>query len=119
MNVSIDGEYIPLIALPKLLREKLGRSPNIRTIKRWRKEGVCGGTVILETTRRGHHLYTTRQWVDEFFRKQEAHHKANEALVYTHKLNFKRAMQRKKSRRANRAHQAALAELEKIYGDKI
>jgi hypothetical protein len=115
MNVHTDGELIPLIALPKLLREKLGRSPDKRTIKRWRKEGLCGGKVVLETTRRGLHWYTTKEWLDEFFKKQEDYRKQSEAYVAQLQANFRRTSQRRSSRQANREHEEAMERLKKIY----
>lgn len=115
MNVHIDGELIPLIALPKLLREKLGRSPDKRTIKRWRKEGLCGGKVVLECTRRGSHWYTTREWLDEFFAKQEEYRKQNDAYATHLQSQFRRTTQRKKSRQANRQHLASVEFLKQHY----
>lgn len=115
MNVHTDGELIPLIALPKLLREKLGRSPDKRTIKRWRKEGLCGGKVVLECTRRGLHWYTTREWLDQFFKSQEEYRKENEAYATHLQTQFRRTTQRRTSRRANRDHEQAMERLSKIY----
>lgn len=115
MNVHTDGELIPLIALPKLLREKLGRSPDKRTIKRWRKEGLCGGKVILETTRRGLHWYTTREWLDEFFKRQEEYRKSDAAYAAHLQTQFRKTNHRQKSRRANREHTQAVERLSKIF----
>lgn len=115
MNVSLDGEYIALIALPQLLRKRYGRSPDKRTIKRWRKEGLCGGEVVLQTVRHGLHWYTKEAWLDEFFKKQDEYRKADAAYAAHLQTQFRKTTQRQKSRRANREHALAMERLNKIY----
>jgi hypothetical protein len=117
MNVSLEGEYIALIALPQLLRKRFGRSPDKRTIKRWRKEGLCGGKVKLQCVRHGLHWYTKEAWLNEFFKQQEAYRSESEAYAAQLQANFRRIHQRQNSRRANREHEAAMERLSKIYPD--
>jgi len=117
MNVTTDGEYIPLIALPKLLREKWGRSPDIRTIKRWRKEGVCGGTVVLETVRIGHHLYTKKQWVEEFFKKQADFRNTDKVVAANMQSHFQRTAKRPESKGISHQQQSTVDRLTKLFGE--
>lgn len=120
MTVYTDGEFLPITAVPTILRQKYGRSPDVRTIKRWRKEGVCKGTVILRTTRIGCHVYTTHDWLNEFFAQQEVYYRALEeqkkATAAKAKSNFRGTMKIAQTSGTSAQHRASTDRLSKIFG---
>lgn len=117
MNVTTDGEMIPLIGVPMLLGQMLGYSPNIRTIKRWTKEGVCNRKFVLQTVRIGVHRFTKREWIEEFFKKQGDYRNSDKVVAANMQSHFQRTAKRPESKGISHQQQSTVDRLTKLFGE--
>lgn len=66
-----DGmQLVPLAEAARMLPKRGGRNVCVRTIWRWSSRGVKdrqGKRVVLRTTKIGHCVFTSAEWLEEFF----------------------------------------------------
>jgi hypothetical protein len=59
-----QAERIPIIRVPAVIAESTGAAPQLRTVRRWVRNGYRG--VKLRVAGFGRDRFTTREWLDQF-----------------------------------------------------
>jgi len=59
-----QAERIPIIRVPAIIAESTGAAPQLRTVRRWVRNGYHG--IKLRVAGFGRDRFTTREWLDQF-----------------------------------------------------